>query len=415
MAYTSGLLALLLSALAVGQQISTAVPETHLKLPTQKCTLKDGCKTFDTAVVHDALWRRLHKVDDPSTPCYLGSPLCSEAEACGKNCALEGVDYAARGVATKGDAITLNQFVKASDGSYTVSTPRVFLVAPDGKNYEPFRLLNQEFSFDVDVSKLVCGMNGALVIGEMSLTGGRSELNPAGAEYGTGYCDAQCAQHDFIDGVANINHTYGACCNEMDIWESNSLSQSLTPHACSITGMHKCTGEDECGQDVGVCDEWGCSYNPYLNGAHDYYGPGLKVDTTRKFTVKTVFVTDNGESTGTLTEIRRTYVQDGKVIENQATSVGGQNVSAITDGYCNATATWFQQRGGLPTMGEAIGRGMVLHMVIWNHPDTFMNWLDSGDAGPCNETEGDPAFIEKHHPDTSVTFSNLRWGEIGST
>jgi cellulase len=185
MAYTSGLLALLLSALAVGQQISTAVPETHLKLPTQKCTLKDGCKTFDTAVVHDALWRRLHKVDDPSTPCYLGSPLCSEAEACGRNCALEGVDYAARGVATKGDAITLNQFVKASDGSYTVSTPRVFLVAPDGKNYEPFRLLNQEFSFDVDVSKLVCGMNGALVIGEMSLTGGRSELNPAGAEYGT--------------------------------------------------------------------------------------------------------------------------------------------------------------------------------------------------------------------------------------
>src|SRR3569833_85874 len=115
MAYRHGVLALLLSTLTAAQQIGTAVPETHLKLPTQKCTLKDGCKTFNTAVVFDAFSRPLHKVGDPSTSCYLGSSLCTEAEACGKNCALEGIDYDAHGVSTKGDALTMHQFVKAND------------------------------------------------------------------------------------------------------------------------------------------------------------------------------------------------------------------------------------------------------------------------------------------------------------
>lgn len=44
-----------------------------------------------------------------------------------------------------------------------------------------------------------------------------------------------------------------------------------------------------------------------------------------------------------------------------------------------------------------------------------MNWLDSGNSGPCNKTEGDPALIVKQNPGTSVTFSDIRWGEIGST
>ena len=66
-----------------------------------------------------------------------------------------------------------------------------------------FDLKNSEFTFDVDVSNLPCGINGALYFVKMDADGGLSEYagNNAGAEYGTGYCDAQCAQDlKFIAG-----------------------------------------------------------------------------------------------------------------------------------------------------------------------------------------------------------------------
>jgi cellulase len=44
-----------------------------------------------------------------------------------------------------------------------------------------------------------------------------------------------------------------------------------------------------------------------------------------------------------------------------------------------------------------------------------MKWLDSGEAGPCNATEGDPKNIRLVEPQPEVTFSNIRWGEIDST
>ena len=68
-------------------------------------------------------------------------------------------------------------------------------------------LLNQEFSFDVDVSNLPCGLNGALYLVEMDADGGMSfSTNECGAQYGTGYCDAQCP-HDmkWINGEANLD------------------------------------------------------------------------------------------------------------------------------------------------------------------------------------------------------------------
>lgn len=106
----------------------------------------------------------------------------------------------------------------------------------DDENYAMFYLKNREFSFEVDVSELYCGMNGAMYFTEMQANGGKGiGNNNAGAKYGTGYCDAQCP-HDikFIDGEANVidwspnpndksNNMgagkYGACCAEMDIWE----------------------------------------------------------------------------------------------------------------------------------------------------------------------------------------------------
>lgn len=202
---SSILAAWLLSSLAAAQQIGTAVPERHPRLPTQKCTLKGGCRTVHTSVVLDAFSRSLHKVGDPNTACSVGSGLCSDAASCGKNCALEGIDYAARGIVTKGDALTMNQWLKAADGSYTTVSPRAYLLAENGRDYQDFQLLNAELSFDVDLSKLVCGMNGALYFSEMEMDGGRSRLNPAGAAYGTGYCDAQCPKLGFINGEVIIS------------------------------------------------------------------------------------------------------------------------------------------------------------------------------------------------------------------
>ncbi|KAK3689716.1 glycoside hydrolase family 7 protein [Podospora appendiculata] len=418
MAFKSALLAAsLLSSLAVAQQIGTAVPEVHPRLMTARCTLANGCRPARNSIVVDAFSRSLHKVGDVNTSCTIGDALCKDAASCGKNCALEGMDYANKGVVTQGGSLTLNQWLLGTDGKYKTVTPRTYLLDESGKNYESLQLLNAELTFDVDVSTMVCGMNGALYFSEMEMDGGRnSSLNPAGAEYGTGYCDAQCPTLDFINGQANIGNKYGACCNEMDIFEANALAQSLTPHPCNATRVYKCSGADECGQPTGVCDKWGCSYNPYQHGATEYYGRNLTVDTNRKFTVVTQFLTDTGTAAGSLNEIRRLYIQDGKLIKNVAiTPAAGLTVDSITNGYCQATASFSEQRGGLKRMGEAIGRGMVLIFSIWADDGGFMNWLDSGNSGPCNATEGDPALIVKEHPEAAVTFSNIRWGEIGST
>ncbi|RMX97416.1 hypothetical protein D0867_12788 [Hortaea werneckii] len=246
----------------------------------------------------------------------------------------------------------------------------------------------------------------------MEADGGRSHLNPAGATYGTGYCDAQCPNLPWINGVANTNGS-GSCCNEMDLWEANARATSYTPHPCNISSLYECAG-DECGPN-GVCDKSGCSFNPYALGDRDYYGYHNVVDTTKPFTVTTQFLTDDGTASGTLSEIRRLYVQHGRVIKNTVVTSNNRKVDSITDEYCNASYETFEELGGLAQMGEAIGRGMVLAFSIWNDAGQFMNWLDSGNSGPCNATEGNPEIIRATNPDTSVKFSEIRWGDIGTT
>jgi cellulase len=195
----------LLFGLGSAQQIGTNTQEQHPKLPILRCSVKEGCLKQDTAVVLDAFSRDIHKIGQSNVSCgnsgYLNPEVCPDAASCAKNCVLEGIDYTSHGLKTEGDALILNQFLKGSDGTYTVVSPRAYLLDSDGKNYESFKLLSMEMSFDVDVSKLVCGMNGALYLAEMEATGGRSAENPAGAEYGTGYCDAQCPKLAWINGV----------------------------------------------------------------------------------------------------------------------------------------------------------------------------------------------------------------------
>ena len=197
---TSTVLALL--GLGASQQLGKTIPEVHPQLTTYKCTKSNGCTAQNSLIVAEQDWRLVSAVDG-SGVCKqpgrgaLNKTLCPDAVTCAKNCALEGVNYTSIGVNTKADSLKLDMYV----GSLDVS-PRVYLLDRDGKSYEDLKLLNAEISFDVDVSKLPCGMNGALYLSEMDMDGGRSDLNPAGASRGTGYCDAQCyTTHTWTNGV----------------------------------------------------------------------------------------------------------------------------------------------------------------------------------------------------------------------
>jgi len=337
--------------------------------------------------------------------------VCPDAKTCAKNCVMDPIsDYSKYGVETHGDSLYLDML---KDSDLSTISPRAYLLDSDQHKYDLIKLTGKEFTFDIDASKLPCGMNSALYFSEMHKYGGPSSLNKGGAEHGSGYCDAQCYTFPFVNGVGNIGGK-GACCPELDIWEANSRAQSIAPHPCNITGLYECTG-DECGFE-GVCDEWGCSYNPYGIGNPDYYGRGsnFDVDTTRPFTVITQFPEENGK----LVAINRLYIQDGKLIKNVvANQTWLPAVDHMTDEYCAATggARRFGELGALEQMGEAMSRGMVLTFALWWDVGGFMNWLDSGSSGPCNATEGDPNVIKQIQPDTSVTFSKIKWGEIGST
>jgi len=312
--------------------------------------------------------------------------------------------------------------------------------------YQLFKLLGKEFSVDVDVSQLPCGLNGALYFVEMPEDGGMSfSGNKAGAKYGTGYCDAQCP-HDvkWIDGEANSKDWkpsptdpnsgtgyYGTCCHEMDIWEANSISNAYTAHPCNLDEPKRCHG-DPCGDGSnrygGVCDKDGCDYNPYRNGERTFYGPGCTIDTTKPFTLTTQFHTKDGE----LTEIKRLWKQNGKVFENPA----GHHLpdfNSLTNEFCDAAKDKFednpdfQRKGAMKNFGKSLERGQVLVMSLWDDHAAHMLWLDSNypldkdpempgvARGPCPTDSGDPKDVERDHPDAYVKFMNVRFGDIGTT
>lgn len=223
-----------MAAFANNSAVGTYTTETHPSLPIQSCTAAGACTSEDTSVTLDANWRWTHKVGD-YTNCYTGDAWnateCPDGLTCAENCALDGADYPGTyGITTPSSGALQLNFVTSNPNGGNVGS-RTYLMASDTE-YRLFNLLNQEFTFDVDVSKLPCGLNGAVYFSQMDADGGASKYptNKAGAKYGTGYCDSQCP-HDikFIDGEANVEGwngtgantgagTYGSCCAEMDIW-----------------------------------------------------------------------------------------------------------------------------------------------------------------------------------------------------
>jgi len=201
---SAGLVFLALTASTVfGQQVGTTTAENHPPISWQECTAS-GCTTKNTSVTLDANWRWIHNVGGYAN-CYTGklwdTSYCPTGAQCVSNCALEGADYSGTyGITTSGSALTLKFVTGTNVGS------RVYLMENDTK-YQIFHVLGKEFSFDVDVSKLPCGLNGALYFVQMDSDGGMAKYsgNKAGAKYGTGYCDAQCPRDiKYIAGEVSI-------------------------------------------------------------------------------------------------------------------------------------------------------------------------------------------------------------------
>ena len=443
--------AALLCAAVRGQQVGTNTPEVHPRLTIQSCTRSGGCRSEIKSVVIDSNWRWVHTTSGTQN-CYTGNnwdtTLCPDDRTCAQNCALDGADYQGTyGVISSGSSLRLN-FV--THGPYSVNIGSRLYLLDSETEYKLFKLKNKEFTFDVDVSKLPCGLNGALYLVEMDADGGMSKYpgNKAGAKYGTGYCDAQCPRDiKFINGEANCEGwgpspsdknsgagKYGTCCNEMDIWEANRISTAYTPHVCTVEGQTRCEGSD-CGPHTGFCDKAGCDFNPYRLGDKTFFGPSnnFTVDSRKPFTVVTQFITADGTDNGDLSEIRRLWVQNGKVIQSSNVTVRGRKYNSVTDDFCSAQKQEFgdqndyEKKGGHKTMGESLDRGMALVMSLWDDHKVYMLWLDSdyppdkppsspGVArGTCPTSSGRPADVESQHPDASVTYSNIKYGELDST
>jgi len=448
--------ALALAAGALGQQMGTNEQEQHPPMPLWTCTAS-GCTKEQKSLTLDANWRWIH--NGQSTNCYKDSEwdasLCPDPTTCSKNCYLEGASLSkyesSYGVSAQGNGVELSFVTKTKYGDNFGS--RLYMLE-DENEYKMFKLKNREFTISVDMDHMPCGLNGAVYFVEMDADGGKSKsggLNAAGAKYGTGYCDAQCP-HDmkFIDGEANVldwNSThdppigkYGACCAEMDIWEANSRATAYTPHPCSVNGTYRCDGV-ECGDNEkdqrydGVCDKDGCDFNSYRMGDKMFYGRHMDfvVDSAKELTVVTQFITEDGTDSGELVDIRRFYVQDGKVVPNSNSSIAGVHGNSITDSLCNEMKTVFgdindfKRKGGLKGIGEALERGMVLVMSLWDDSLANMLWLDSdypldepaskpGVArGPCLTTTGKPSYLREKYPSAAVKYYDIKVGTIGST
>merc|ERR1711971_1491892 len=144
--------------------------------------------------------------------------------------------------------------------------------------------------------------------------------------------------------------------------------------------------------------------------------------------------TDDGTDNGNLVEMRRVWVQDGKVIPNANTNMPGiDTVDSITDDFCGQTKVVFGdtddhgEKGGLKKLGQSLENGHVLVMSEWDDGAAHMLWLDSNyppdadpskpgvNRGPCPSDSGDPGDVEANYPDATVTWSKIRVGTIGST
>ncbi|KAG5219657.1 glycoside hydrolase family protein [Salix suchowensis] len=212
--------------------------------------------------------------------------------------------------------------------------------------------------------------------------------------------------------------------HEMDIFQGNILLDWRGPSLRS-SNQYRCQDEIECGERYDYtyayenpCDKDGCEFNTQSFVLR----PGGTVDTNHKFTVTTQFITDTGEDDGDVVEIRRSYKQNDNDIPYRPSPESGMGTfgpyESITDNYCAdlkqafGEVPAFTYVGGLENTITPSGR--VLVMSISNdYYNRDATWLDSGAHGPCPAYNADDVELES--PSAKVVFSNIRFGEIGST
>ncbi|KAI4148211.1 MAG: hypothetical protein LQ340_005177 [Diploschistes diacapsis] len=236
--------------------------------------------------------------------------LCLDGGTCAENCTVESPDYSSYGINVHGSAITLNLY---TNNGTSLASPHAYLLAND-MTCDVFTPLNREITYNVDLTQVLCGINGALYFSKMPADGGYNACRDAVRGRAIGTTEAN------FQGYSNY-------CNEMDLWEANHATTQLTPHPCNCNTStpYLCQGA-ACGAS-GVCDQPGCEYDPFRQGNPGFYGMGANytINTLLPFTVVTQFVTSDDPATGQLTEIKRYYKQGRKAFANPRSQVGRRN------------------------------------------------------------------------------------------
>jgi hypothetical protein len=148
-----------------------------------------------------------------------------------------------------------------------------------------------------------------------------------------------------------------------------------------------------------------CGFNAYRYGAKTFWG-GM-VNVTSMTTVVTQFISTGGR----LTEIRRLYVQGGRVIKNPTVQVyGNGSFDGITEAFCKQAGHEVDGWKELAQMGASFAQGYVLVFSLWDSDD--LQWLDSGEYGLC--TSMNKAAAEAI-PGMTVTWNNIKLGDIDTT
>ncbi|KAG9400034.1 hypothetical protein AC1031_010955 [Aphanomyces cochlioides] len=148
----------------------------------------------------------------------------------------------------------------------------------------------------------------------------------------------------------------------------------------------------------------------------------------------TQFITDDNTANGNLVEVRRFYVQNGKKIDNSVINWKGIDpLNSLTDKICSQAKFVFgdfddhAKKGGLKAMGVALRSGVVLTMSLWTDHTAHCLWLDSTypvdknaslpgvGRGSCPITSGVPSEVESKYPNATVTYSNIRVGDLWTT
>lgn len=237
--------------------------------------------------------------------------------------------------------------------------------------YKKFDLLDRELSFDVDLSGVSCGCNGAVYLVEMG----------APNQYNSGYCD--------IQGFDS------APCLEIDLLEGNVKAVQAT--------LHTTNGR---GRDGESCNADGCVAHLGREGTR-LYGPQAAegIDSRLPFTVSATF-SETLEADGNL---GATY--DVTLTQNDgARTVHFFNPASAAGSHSTTGRPVPVPSGDRVRMRTALANKMTLVLSLWTADD--LSWLDGGCDAVHSREEWHDAFPKCDLATARLAVSNLRTSAI---